>query len=97
MEKLLVTQALNELTLLDDRIINKIARSKFVTSAKTVESKITPYLTKEEFVKKARGGYDSVNALIERHTKIKAAVMALLFGKLNAAFSVRLKRVFQST
>lgn len=76
MEKLLVTQALNELKLLDDRIINEIARSKFVTTAKTVESKITPYLTKEEFVKKARGGYDSVNALIERHTKIKAAVMA---------------------
>lgn len=54
MEKLLVTQALNELKLLDNRIINEIARSKFVTSAKTVESKITPYLTKEEFVKRQK-------------------------------------------
>lgn len=75
MEKLLVTQALNELKLLDNRIINEIARSKFVTSAKTVESKITPYLTKEEFVKKAKGGFDSVNALMERRAKIKAAVL----------------------
>lgn len=75
MEKLLVTQALNELKLLDNRIINEIARSKFVTSAKTVESKITPYLTKEEFVKKAKGGFDSVNALMERRSKIKAAVL----------------------
>ena len=75
MEKLLVTQALNELKLLDNRIINEIARSKFVTSAKTVESKITPYLTKEEFVKKAKGGFDSVNALMERRSKIKNSVL----------------------
>lgn len=76
MEKLLVTQALNELKLLDSRIVNEICKSKFVASAKTVEKNITPYCSKEIFITKAKASYDSINALIERKSKIKAAVIA---------------------
>lgn len=76
MEKLLVTQALNELKLLDSRIVNEICKSKFVASAKTVEKNITPYCSKENFITKAKASYDSINALIERKSKIKAAVIA---------------------
>lgn len=76
MEKLLVTQALNELKLLDSRIVNEICKSKFVASAKTVEKNITPYCSKENFITKAKSSFDSINALIERKSKIKAAVIA---------------------
>lgn len=76
MEKLLVTQALNELKLLDSRIVNEICKSKFVASAKTVEKNITPYCSKEDFITKAKSSFDSINALIERKSKIKAAVIA---------------------
>ena len=76
MEKLLITQALNELKLLDSRILSEICKSKFVASAKTVEKNITPYCTKESFIEKAKSSYDSINALIERKARIKAAVIA---------------------
>lgn len=76
MEKLLVTQALNELKLLDSRIVNEICKSKFVASAKTVEKNITPYCSKENFITKAKSSFDSINELIERKSKIKAAVIA---------------------
>lgn len=76
MEKLLVTQALNELKLLDSRILNEIERSKFVASAKKIEKKVTPHVTKEEFNAKAKANYSSINDLIARKSKIKSAVIA---------------------
>lgn len=76
MEKLLVTQALNELKLLDSRILNEIERSKFVASAKKIENKVTPHVTKEEFNAKAKANYASINDLISRKSKIKSAVIA---------------------
>lgn len=76
MEKLLVTQALNELKLLDSRILNEIERSKFVASAKKIEKKVTPHVTKEEFNVKAKANYASINDLIARKSKIKSAVIA---------------------
>lgn len=76
MEKLLVTQALNELKLLDSRILNEIERSKFVASAKKIEKKVTPHVTKEEFNAKAKANYASINDLISRKSKIKSAVIA---------------------
>lgn len=76
MEKLLVTQALNELKLLDSRILNEIERSKFVASAKKIEKKVTPHVTKEEFNTKAKANYASINDLIARKSKIKSAVIA---------------------
>lgn len=75
MEKLLVTQALNELKLLDSRILNEIERSKFVASAKKIEKKVTPHVTKEEFNAKAKANYASINDLIARKSKIKSAVI----------------------
>lgn len=76
MEKLLVTQALNELKLLNSRILNEIERSKFVASAKKIEKKVTPHVTKEEFNAKAKANYASINDLIARKSKIKSAVIA---------------------
>lgn len=48
-EKMLVTQALNELKLLDSRINREIRTASFVSAAKKSEKKVTPNVTKEEF------------------------------------------------
>lgn len=75
MEKMLVTQALNELKLLDDRINKAINDAVLVIAAKRSEKKVTPNLTKEEFEIRAKAGYQSILDLIERRKKIKAAVV----------------------
>lgn len=77
MEKqtMLVTQGLNELKLLDARIHGVIGNSTFVTSAKTVETKVTPNMTKDEFRDKARANYQSIIDLISRRASIKAAIV----------------------
>lgn len=75
MEKMLVTQALNELKTLDSRISRAIRDASFVGAAKTSEKKVTPACTKEEFIEKAKAAFDSVNALIDRREKIKAAIV----------------------
>lgn len=74
-EKMLVTQALNELKLLDDRINKAINDAVLVIAAKRSEKKVTPNLTKEEFEIRAKAGYQSILDLIERRRKIKAAVV----------------------
>lgn len=76
MEKLLVTQGLNELKLLDSRILKEISNAKFVKAAKTSEKKVTPYETKEDFITNATGKYQSIKDLINRRAKIKAAIVA---------------------
>lgn len=75
MEKILVTQALNELKLLDDRINKAINDAVLVIAAKRSEKKVNPNLTKEEFEIRAKAGYQSVLDLIERRKKIKAAIV----------------------
>lgn len=75
MEKMLVTQALNELKLLDDRINKAINDAVLVIAAKRSEKKVNPNLTKEDFEIRAKAGYQSVLDLIERRKKIKAAVV----------------------
>lgn len=75
MEKMLVTQALNELKLLDDRINKAINDAVLVIAAKRSEKKVNPNLTKEEFEIRAKACYQSVLDLIERRKKIKAAVV----------------------
>ena len=75
MEKMLVTQALNQLKLLDDRINKAINDAVLVIAAKRSEKKVNPNLTKEEFEIRAKAGYQSVLDLIERRKKIKAAVV----------------------
>ena len=75
-EKMLVTQALNELKLIDSRIGTSIVNGNFVSFAKTVEKKVTPNTTKEEFNIRAKGDYQSIIALIKRRAIIKAAIVA---------------------
>ena len=75
-EKMLVTQALNELKLLDSRIEREISNTGFVTAAKTADKKVTPSVTKEEYIASATAGYQSIMDLIQRRAKIKAAVVA---------------------
>lgn len=76
MEKMLVTQALNELKLLDSRISKEIKQARFVAAAKTVEKKISPSVTKDEFIEQAKSSYQSIKDLIARRAIIKAAVVA---------------------
>lgn len=73
---MLVTQALNELKLLDSRIIKETHNARFVAAAKTVEKKVTPNLTKEDFIEGAKASYQSIKDLIARRAAIKAAVVA---------------------
>lgn len=74
-EKMLVTKALNELKLLDSRIKREIDAGSFVVGAKTVETKVNPSTTKEEFAKNAKATYQSILDLIDRRSKIKAAIV----------------------
>lgn len=54
MEKMLVTQALNEIKLLDGRISRAIDTGNFVAAAKLSESKVTSTITKDDFTKNAK-------------------------------------------
>ena len=76
MEKMLVTQALNELKLLDSRILKEVKQARFVAAAKTAEKKISPSVTKDEFIEQAKSSYQSIKDLIARRATIKAAVVA---------------------
>ncbi|MEI3172661.1 MAG: hypothetical protein V8S76_00925 [Lachnospiraceae bacterium] len=76
MEKMLVTQALNELKLLDSRITHETRGAAFVVAAKTSEKKVSPSVTKETFCNDATAKYQSICDLIQRRAKIKAAVVA---------------------
>ena len=75
MEKMLVTQGLNELKTLDSRICRAITSTNFVAAAKTCEKKVTPNKTKEEFNADAISGYQSIVDLIARREAIKAAIV----------------------
>lgn len=76
MERMLVTQALNELKLLDSRILKEVKQARFVAAAKTAEKKISPSVTKDEFIEQAKSSYQSIKDLIARRATIKAAVVA---------------------
>lgn len=73
---MLVTEGLNELKLLDSRIRSGINGAHFVASAKTVEKKVTPNVTKEEFIANAEASYQSITDLINRRAAIKAAIVS---------------------
>ena len=75
MEKMLVTIALNELKLLNSRIIKEIDRGSFISSAKKSSPKVSPAMSKEEFIEEAKSKFNSVKDLIERRAKIKAAIV----------------------
>lgn len=75
-EKMLVTQALNELKVLDSRIDREIRTANFVAAAKKAEKKVTPNVTKEEFNNSAKANMQSIEDLIDRRARIKKAVVA---------------------
>ena len=75
MEKMLVTQALNELKLLDSRITREINDAAFIVAAKTKETKVVPGVTKTDFINSANAAYQSIKDLIDRRAKIKAAIV----------------------
>lgn len=72
---MLVTKALNELKLLDSRITDEIVGSSFVVATKQSEKNINPGYTKDDFKKDAIASFDSINDLIARREKIKAAIV----------------------
>lgn len=75
MEKMLVTQGLNELKTLDSRIYKAISSAEFISAAKLSDEKVNPTKTKEKFIKDAKASLDSIKDLIERREKIKAAII----------------------
>lgn len=76
MEKMLVTQALNELKTLDARIIRAINNATFVTYAKISEKNVNSNLSKEDFSINAKAAIQSIDDLINRRKNIKAAIVA---------------------
>ena len=75
MEKMLVTQALNELKTLDSRIMRAINSATFVTSAKICEKNVTSNMSKEDFNANAKANLQSIDDLISRRKNIKSAVV----------------------
>lgn len=77
MEKMLITQALDEKDLLLKKINDKIARADFIATIKNNESKTTKnQIDKAEFCKKAEAAYQQINDLIKRYQKIESAIIA---------------------
>ena len=75
MEKMLVTQALNELKTLDSRIKRAINTANFVSSAKICEKNVTSNISKEDFNVKAKTDLQSIDDLIARRKNIKSAIV----------------------
>ena len=77
MEKMLVTQALDERDLLVKKINDKISRASFVDVAKANEEKvISAKITKEEFCENAKATFQQINDLISRFVRIDQAISA---------------------
>lgn len=75
-EKMLVTQGLNELKTLNSRINRAINSALFIVASKTIDKNATPGISKEDFNANATSALQSIEALIERREKIKAAIIA---------------------
>ena len=75
-EKMLVTEALNELKTLGNRISRARMECKLVVASKKADKNAKPGVSKEDFISKAKSDYQSVNDLIKRREAIKAAVIA---------------------
>ena len=75
-EKMLVTEGLNELKTLNARIMRDIQKAEFIVGAKNVEKNAKPGKTKEDFSKEAKASMQSIEDLIARRERIKAAIIA---------------------
>lgn len=74
-QKMLVTQALNELKTLDSRINRAIANTTYIAAAKKNETKVSSNLTKTDFVANTKADMQSITDLIERRKRMKAAIV----------------------
>ena len=76
MEKLLVTQALDERDLLRKKIADKIGKATFVDVVKNnEETGIYSKLSREEFKKKAESDYQQIQDMISRYERICVAIV----------------------
>ena len=77
MEKMLVTQALDERDLLVKKIADKIEKASFTDVIKNNEEKVAEArVDKETFNKNASAAYQQIMDLIERFQRIDAAIVA---------------------
>lgn len=77
MEKLLVTQALDERDLLAKKIVDKISAANFIDVIKNNEDKVIgARVDKAEFDQAATSALQQINDLIDRYNKIDAALVA---------------------
>lgn len=75
--KMLVTQALDERDLLVKKINDKIAKASFVDTIKANEEKVYEgKVLKEDFSKEAESAYQQILDLIDRFQQIDAAIVA---------------------
>ena len=76
MEKLLITQALDEKALLVKRIRTAIENGRFTDVKKNNEEKvIVTRVSEDDFGRKAQAAYQQINDLIRRYQTIEAAVI----------------------
>lgn len=75
-EKILVTEALNELKTLDSRIARAISKADFVVASKKADKNAKPSVTKEDFCNEAKSSMQQIESLIKRRETIKAAIIA---------------------
>ena len=77
MEKMLVTQALDERDLLVKKINEKIVKIKLVDTKKHNEEKtVNERVTVDEFTKTAQAAWQQITDLIERYRRLDAAIVA---------------------
>ena len=77
MEKMLVTQALDERDLLVKKINDKISSANFIDTIKpNQENVFSKRISKEEFSKAAEASYQQIMDLLDRYQKIDAAIVA---------------------
>lgn len=104
MEKLLVTQALDERDLLKKKIVNKIKKASFVDTIKINEDNVkNARLTQEEFKKDVESAYQQIESFIDRFRKIESAIVLsnatntieTSYGTFTIAEAITIKRRLQ--
>jgi hypothetical protein len=106
MEKMLVTQALDERDLLVKKINDKLEKASFTDTVKPNESKVYgARITKEEFVKNVESAFQQIMDLILRFQKIDAAIVVsnattkvtTSYGELTVAGAISLRNRLRGT
>ena len=76
MERILVTQALDERDLLVKKISDKIAKASFVDTVRNNEDSVSKARVGKEDARQAESAYQQIRDLITRYQKIDAAIVA---------------------